>query len=211
MKTSKLITALSISGLIFFSFISSAQSSNTVISDQSTTEGFGKGSNVIGIGLGLGGNYTDIYSGYSSTPNFVLTYDNGTFGNVGPGIISLGGLFSYKGVSYTGYDGAGYPYDDSWHYYIIGFRAAYHWDFTSNPHFDPYAGLMLAYYDISASTSFNDPYYNGIGNPYNATYASYTALSLYIGARYFVSNKIGIWLELGFGYSNAALGVSFKF
>jgi hypothetical protein len=210
MKTSKFITALSVTGLLFFSSIAYAQSPNTA-TDQSPAEGFGKGSNVLSLGLGVGGDYSYVYDGYSSTPNFVLTYDNGTFGNVGPGIISLGGLFSYKGVSYTGFDGNGYPFTNNWNYYIIGFRAAYHWDFTSNPHFDPYAGLMLAYYDISGSNSFNDPYYRGIANPYNVTYSSYTALSLYVGARYFVSNTIGIWLELGFGYSNAALGVSFKF
>lgn len=211
MNTKRFITGFGIACLLSIASLTFGQSSNNNSNLPSNTNAFGKGTNVLSPGFGLGGDYTDIYSGYSSTPNFVITYDNGTFDHVGPGIISLGGLLSYKGASYTGIDGAGYPYNDSWNYYIIGFRAAYHWNFTSNPHFDIYAGLMLAYYDISGSVSFNDPYYKGIGNPYDATYSSYTALSLYLGARYYVSNKIGIWLELGYGYSNAALGISFKF
>jgi len=181
----------------------------------SNTGAFGKGSNILSVGVGVGGNYAYYYNGYASTPNLVLSYDNGTFGNVGPGTISLGGLLSYKGISYDYTDfHNGYTYDQNWYYYIIGFRSAYHWNFTNSSRFDPYIGLMLAYYYIGYKATSNDPYF---GNPhypdyyyYSNAYSSYTALSLYLGARYYVSNRVGLWLELGFGYSNAALGVSFK-
>ena len=221
MKTKNVITAvigICLTGIVTIGFAQAPDTqTNSVPSNSasSNTNAFGKGSNVLNVGVGLGGDYTYYGYGYSSTPNFVLSYDNGTFGNVGPGTISLGGLFSYKGISYGYTDfNSGYTYNQNWNYYIIGIRSAYHWNFTSSSRFDPYLGIMLAYYDINYKASSNDPYYDRPGNPhyyyYSNSYASYTALSLYIGARYFVSNRVGLWLELGYGYSNAALGVSFK-
>ena len=47
---------------------------------------FGKGTNLINMDVGLGGYYTYWGSGYYETPNFVIDYENGTFGNVGPGL-----------------------------------------------------------------------------------------------------------------------------
>jgi hypothetical protein len=180
-----------------------------------TSDAFDKGSNIINLGLGLGGYYTYNGPNYSSTPNFVLSYDNGTFGNVGPGTISLGALLSFKGISYdyTNYN-SGYYYNQSWTYYILGLRSAYHLTIPSCPKFDPYAGIMLGYYDIGYKVSSNDPEFNVPGNPYYFyyvnNYSNYLALSFYLGARYYVSNKVGLWLELGYGYTDAALGVCFK-
>lgn len=217
MKRSNFITTLSFTGLLFFSSIAFSQSSNSNNSDlPSNTNAFGKGTNVLSLGFGVGGDYTYIGDGYTSTPNFVITYDNGTFDHVGPGIISLGGLFSYKGASYDYTDPfSGYYYNQNWNYYILGFRAAYHWNFTRSDRFDPYIGLMLGYYDISYNISSSDPYYKHPGDPYyyynTESYNSYLSLSLYLGARYYLSNRVGIWLEFGYGYSNAALGLSFKF
>lgn len=206
MKTKRLFLAACLLGSTTIAF-SQANTQTT-----SSNSDFSQGTNVINLGIGLGGYYNDIYTGYSSSPDFILSYDNCTFGNVGPGTISLGGLLAYKGVSYD-YVVPPYSYNQNWNYYIIGFRAAFHWDFTSNPHFDPYVGLMLGYYDIGYSESSNAPGYNVPGNPYYYAndYNSYLALSVYIGARYFVSDHVGLWLELGYGYSDAALGISFRF
>ncbi len=175
---------------------------------------FDKGTNILDIGVGLGGYYDYWGAGYSETPNFIVKFENGTFGNVGPGVISLGGLFSYKGISddYIGRDG--YTYHDSWNYWILGFRSAYHLQIPTAPRFDPYIGLMLGYYILGHTFSTNNPDYNVPGNPgyvyYNATYPSYVALSMYLGARYAISNRVSIWGELGYGYTNFALGVGFK-
>lgn len=218
MKTKKRVAIISAALLLSIPAWTLAQNNTNGGNDNlpSNTNAFGKGTNVLSIGFGLGGDYSYFSPGYSSTPNIVLTYDNGTFGNVGPGIISLGGLFSYKGISNDYTDpNTGYYYNQNWNYYIIGIRSAYHWNFTRSDRFDPYIGLMLAYYDISYNASSNDPGFHLPGNPYyydyESTYSSYMAFSLYLGARYYLSNSVGIWLELGYGYSNAALGVSFKF
>jgi hypothetical protein len=175
---------------------------------------FDKGTNVLDLGLGLGGYYNYWGSGYYQTPNFVISYENGTFGNVGPGVISLGGLFSYKGISdnYVGADG--YTYSNTWNYWILGFRSAYHLQIPDAPRFDPYAGVMLGYYYLGHTFTTSNPNYTVPGNPgyvyYTATYPSYAALSMYLGARYALSNRVSIWGELGYGYTNFALGVGFK-
>jgi len=181
-------------------------------------EGFGKGDNVIGAGLGLGGmySYSSVYSsGYKSSPNFILTYDNGTFGNVGPGTISLGGLFSYKGISY-GYTDPRFPYysyTEKWAYWIVGFRSAYHLN-VKTFRLDPYAGLMLAYYFTNFSFSSNDPYFHEPGDPfyyvYTQGYNSYLAMSAFIGLRYYITHKVGLWIEAGYGYTNLAYGINVK-
>ncbi len=211
MKTKNIITALGILFLSSTSAFVSAQSSNNS-NLPSNMDAFGKGTNVLSLGIGLGGSYT---YGTSESPNLVITYDNGTFDRVGPGIISLGGLLSYKSLTstYTSYyygpgpGGYYYNINQTYSYFVLGFRAAYHWNFTTSRKFDPYAGFMLAYYDIGYKQTGDLP----PGAVYTAAYSSYTALSLYLGARYYLSEHVAVWLELGFGYSNAALGVSYRF
>ena len=206
MKTKNSILAGLISGALFISSLCFGQDGSN------SPQTFTKGSNVINVGIGLGGYYNYWGSGYSSTPNFVISYENGTFPNVGPGTISLGGLLSYKGISDNYTDG--YTYTNKWTYWILGFRSAYHWNFTSSTKFDPYAGLMLGYYFLSHTYSSNDPNYNHPGDPYyhyyTDSYGNYASLSLFLGARYYVSNNVGFWAELGWGYTNLALGVNFK-
>ena len=180
----------------------------------SNPQAFGKGSNILDVGVGLGGYYSYWGYGYFETPNFVASYENGTFGNVGPGTVSLGALFSYKGIQNNWVSNNGYSYSDRWNYWIFGLRSAYHWNFTSSPRFDPYVGLMLGYYVVNHMFVSNDPFYAEPGSPgyisYSTTYPNYLALSLYIGARYYVSNRVAIWGELGYGYATLAAGLSFK-
>jgi hypothetical protein len=176
---------------------------------------FTKGTNVINAGVGMGGYYSYWGGGYYETPNFVISYENGTFGNVGPGTISLGALLSYKDISDNYIGGDGYNYTDNWTYWILGFRSAYHLTIPSTPKFDPYAGLMLGYYFLNHTFSTNNPNYRTPGNPgyvyYTASYPDYAALSLYLGARYYISNTVGIWAELGYGYTTLAVGINFRF
>lgn len=207
----KKINAILTVGAMLFAMPSFAQQDKAA----NASESFGKGTNLIGVGIGIGGEYTAWNSGYTQSPNFVATYENGTFGNVGPGTISLGGLLSYKSIGYKYTDPyLNYYYNEKWTYWIIGLRSAYHWNFTHSAKCDPYAGAMLAYYYLGYNFTSNDPYYKNPGDPYyyvySGSYNSYLALSLFVGFRYYLSNNIALWAELGYGYSNLALGVSFK-
>jgi len=201
--------------VLFFSNALMAQEHQSS-STPSDNLSFAKGDNVISLGVGIGGYYTYYGTGYTGTPNFILSYENGTFGNVGPGTISLGVLLSYKGIGYDYTNPySNYYYNEKWTYYIIGLRSAYHWDFFNSPKCDPYAGIMLGYYFLGYTFSSNDPYYKNPGDPYyylsSGSYGSYLAISLYLGFRYYLTPKVGLWAELGYGYSTLALGVNFKF
>jgi hypothetical protein len=46
---------------------------------------------------------------------------------------------------------------------------------------------------------------------YNHSYTSYLALSLYVGFRFYITPAVGLWAELGYGYTTLALGINFKF
>jgi hypothetical protein len=208
MKTKKLLIVTILLLLVAPAFSQTAPADN----DGS----FHQGTNVISGGVGIGGVYSYWSAGYSETPNFVLTYENGTFPKVGPGYISLGGLVSYKGISYNYIDpGTGYSYSQKWNYWIIGLRSAYHYNFFSSQKCDPYLGLMLGYYDLSYKFASNDPYYGHPGDPYyyasTESYASYLGISAYLGFRYYITTNVGLWAELGYGYTTLAAGVQCKF
>lgn len=215
MKTKELFKIAFAVGLFTASYTLYGQQQSPTANENvaGSDEPFSKGTNVVNLGVGIGGLYTYWGPGYSSTPNFVISYENGTFGHVGPGVISLGALLSYKGISDNWIDN-GYSYSDKWDYWILGFRSAYHWNFTSSKKFDPYLGLMLGYYYVNYMFTTNNPDYYQPGNPgyvyYSSSYPNYLALSMYLGARYYISNKVGIWGELGYGYTTLALGVNFK-
>jgi len=173
---------------------------------------FGQGTNLLSVGIGAGGGYPHVGEGYAKTPDLIFTYENGTFGHVGPGTISLGGVMSYKGIS-NDYMADNFIYRQNWNYFILSFRAAYHWNFTHNPRCDLYGGLMLSYYNITYALFNNNPYGPSVSTYYfnNANYSNYIAPSAFLGFRYFVTQKIGVWTELGYGYSALAVGGSLQF
>ena len=216
MKTNRIITHVLSALLTITCSASFGQETapQPVASAPTNNSAFSKGTNVINAGVGMGGYYNYWGAGYYETPNFILSYENGTFGNVGPGTISLGALLSYKGIGDNYIAGDGYNYTDTWTYWILGFRSAYHLNINGAPRFDPYAGLMLGYYFLNHSFSTNNPNYTHPGDPgyvyYTASYPNYAALSLYVGARYYLSNTVGIWGELGYGYTTLAVGINFK-
>jgi hypothetical protein len=157
---------------------------------------FELGSNVIGVGIGLGSSYG--ISGYGSTesPAINLQYENGTWDIGGPGILSLGGYVAYKSYSY---DYLGYSWNS--HYTIIGVRSAYHYNGIKSDKFDVYAGLMLGYRTIS----YSDNNYLGSAS------ASDIILSAFIGGRYYFNENFAGFVELGNGISIMNLGLAYKF
>ena len=151
----------------------------------------------LNIGLGLGGTYASGY--HNSSPGIVLSYEQGQWGNIGPGTISLGGFFSYKSYGYRYHD----PYFDySWHvsYTTLGVRGAYHYTGFSDKHWDPYGGLMLAFYFVGYR-----------GDDFGSRSHSGLYPNLFLGGRYYFSDNWGVHLEVGFGAFVSAIGVTYKF
>lgn len=100
--------------------------------------------------------------------------------------ISGGGMISYSSVDLIG---------TKISYTIFGARASYHFDFGVKG-LDPYAGAMLGY-NVAGATA--------IGAAGGFTWGGHA------GARYYFTDKIGAFAEVGYGIANLNIGAAFKF
>ena len=155
-------------------------------------QGYEKGSKVInaGIGFGLSGIYGD-----AQMPPISVGFQYGLEDK-----ISIGGIVGFSTSSY-GYSDWKWDYT----YIIIGARGEYHFLEPSNK-LDAYAGITAGYNIVSVSEP--DGYKNSWGG-YESE-ASYFIYGAHVGARYAVSNKIGIFGELGYGIGYLTVGATFK-
>ncbi len=113
--------------------------------------------------------------------------------------ISLGG---FVGFSTTNED-LGF-FKVNYTYILVGARAGYHFDLGVDK-LDPYVGALLGY--NAASVGFEpDP-----GPPFNNITAGGVIFGGFAGARYYITDNIGAFAELGYGLGTATIGVAYKF
>jgi hypothetical protein len=146
---------------------------------------FKSGTNVVSLGIGLGSSFGGFGYG-SQTPAISVQFEHGQWDVGGPGTISLGGYVGFKSFKFDTY------YSEKWTYTVIGIRSAYHYNGLNVPHLDAYGGLMLSYNIVSYS--FDGPSYYSY---YRGSYPSYLGFTLYLGGRYFFTDNLGAFLELG--------------
>lgn len=142
-----------------------------------------KGTKFINLGIGVGGYgyYTGGGVGFNASADFGVT-KNITVGAVA-GYKSYGSIASYN---YNSFD--------------IGARGSYHFNellSLGTDKADLYAGLGLSYYSFS---------YGGYLDNYGTVY-----VPIHIGGRYFFSENVGGFAELGSSLATLKLGVTFKF
>ncbi len=156
------------------------------------TAQFNKGGNYFGPHLGL--------SGVGSTLTLGLDYEHGITnpGEVGPGIIGIGGLFDYYSFSEDYFADAG-----SWTYIDFGVSGMYHF-VLDNEKWDPFIGLVLGY--EVANWKWKNEYYGG----YSPSAGGFT-LGGSAGIRYFFDNNWAIQARAGFGFYILAVGIDYKF
>ena len=156
-------------------------------------EVFHKGTTAINAGIGLGSYYSGI-----TIPPLSVSLDYGIADNLingNNGSISVGGFAGYTASSHT-YG----TYKSTFSYIALGGRGAFHYQFA--PKLDTYAGLMVSY-DIASASSNSD--YAGV-----SVATSGINWTIFLGGRYFFTEKIGGFAELGYGFYNLNLGVTFK-
>jgi hypothetical protein len=180
---------------VFFVFLF-ALSFNGVVNAQL----FSKNDKVINLGIGvptyLGGN------GYSTRlPLISGSFDYGLFDGLldNKASIGVGGYLSYTAnrFEYTG--GKGYDFS----YLIFGPRASFHYNPVDN--LDTYGGLMLGYNIVGSSV------YGNADQSYKPVNGSGFIPALYVGVRYFLTDNIAGFAEVGYGVSLIEVGLSFKF
>ena len=166
-----------------------------LLSSPTFAQQFQKGTSAINLGIGFGSALGGLGTG---RPAISGSFEYGMW-EAGPGVISLGGY-----IGNTGYRYSSEGYTQKWNYTVVGARSAYHLHaFETVPQLDPYAGLMIGYNIASYSVT------GGYEGP--NTYGSGLGYSLFLGARWFFTNNIAVFVELGYGVSAINAGVSFKF
>ena len=155
-------------------------------------EVFQKGTTAINAGIGLGSYYSGI-----TIPPLSVSLDYGVADNLingNNGSISVGGFAGYAASSFSGWTADKVTVS----YAVLGGRGAFHYQFA--PKLDTYAGLMVSY-DIVSSN------YDAFANYIKTSHVDW---SIFLGGRYFFTEKIGAFAELGYGFYNLNLGVTFK-
>jgi hypothetical protein len=119
-------------------------------------------------------------------------------------VITVGPYLGYTSYRYNyGFFGSRYNY--RYTFLDIGVRGSYHFSELfeiRNEKVDVYGGAFLGFLVSSYSgddlTGYNDPYSGGL------------RLGIHVGARYFFSEKVAGYGELGYGIAPLSLGVTFK-
>ncbi len=176
-----------------------------------TSSSFSKGDKVLNLGVGIG---STLYTGsYYSTqiPPVSISLEVGVFDN----LLEIEGLnlgvggyigFARSQYKYSYYDYYGDKYEYGWRYtnIIIGGRGVLHYELTSK--LDTYTGLLLGP-NIVVSSEFGT-FYEGYTDTSSGSGLAY---SYFIGARYYLTENIGVMGELGYGISYLNLGINLKF
>ncbi len=155
------------------------------------TGGFAKGDKLLNIGVGVNSYYN---SGFPLGASFEVGVTDD---------ISVGANVDYLGSKYSGF---GYEYKFTTIYF--GARGSYHFNEIlniDNDKIDLYAGATVGF----RSFTFKDKY---SGETLTGTYGSGVYLGGYLGGKYYFTNNIGAFAEVGaIGSTNVRLGVGFKF
>ncbi len=183
---------------------------------------FDESTRIINAGIGIGGgNYYSgiIGSGYSTStsPALSLSYEQAIKKKLGPGYIGVGGYLGFQSESITNtyfYDNNGYTgnfyYKDSWKYYMIAARGAYHWDVLNFKKGEIYGGLLVGLRFQSYSYTTNNP--DPAAFNYSVSSGSvFPTFSLFVGGRWYFAKNIAVFGELGYGISYLTGGLSFRF
>ena len=168
-----------------FLFVIAIVFSATLASGQAR---YDKGDMLLNAGLGLG------YSYFGGGVPVLLSLEFAV-----NDVVSVGPYLGY--TSYSGFRSS-YRYSSI----DFGIRGSYHFSELfeiRNEKIDVYGGAFLGY--LVTSTNYDYSAF-GIDNPY----PSRLRLGLHAGTRYYFSEKVSGFGELGFGIAALTLGVSFK-
>jgi opacity protein-like surface antigen len=155
---------------------------------------FVKGDKVVNLGIGLG----TYYGGYfrSVIPPLAASVEYGMKDN----------LFDVENLNfglggYVGFYSSRYRYlDYGYTTIVLGVRGSLHYPFVEK--LDTYAGLLLGPRINIATGAYSGTYVSAPGSP--------LAFDTYVGGRYYFSEKMAVFGELGYGIAYLTLGVALK-
>ncbi|WP_270087843.1 hypothetical protein [Sphingobacterium sp. SYP-B4668] len=153
-------------------------------STRSFAQSFKRGDKLFNVGIGVGGGL-GIPAGVS--------YEQAVSDR-----ISVGGYLAYARKKESWNDYGEWKYS----YLLAAARASYHLKVDSE-RFDPYGGIMLGYNVASVK-------WGGEGSEPISTSAGGLMWGVYVGSRYWASDKVGAFAEVGYGAAVLNLGVALR-
>lgn len=203
-----------------------ALSSTSFAQDGEEGGAYNQGQSSISVGYGflspfktlfklssLYGSGTGVTTKYSSLGPIGLTYEYGVSEKISAGVQVAYGTI--KNVT-TEKDGLGagknYIVTEKLDQLSVILRGNYH--FGSSSKFDPYVGLGLGYGNFKYKTTSNDPADNDayFDQFYNISVPTSFGITGQVGAKYYFSESIGAYAELGYlAGSFAQVGITAKF
>ena len=189
-------------GLLFFGMLTNAQS---------LTEG----DNLINISLGMG-NLTRPKGFTTVLPPTVFQFEHAL-----SDLITLGG---YLGYSVSSFENEGmhtipvYPYFYEYQKYrwnarniLFGGKATYHFGeaLNTSKKLDPYFGVCLGYNAISVNRKQLEGTFD-LEPILSPEPESRIMFDVFVGARYYMNEKIGLFGELGYSTAVLQLGITYK-
>lgn len=158
-------------------------------------QAFENGSMVANAGLGFGWYNYSYGFGVSSFPALSLSLEKGVK-ELDFGVLSIGGIAGFKHGSWKGFG-----IDGSYNDIVVAARAAVHIDLLKMENVDTYGGAALG---IRAHNE-NYPYSAYVNDDYVRP-----LWGLYAGGRYYFTDKLAGFGEVGFGLGYLTLGLSYK-
>jgi hypothetical protein len=163
---------------------------------------FNLGDRVISLGLGIGNTLYIGGTGYSTmVPPLSLSFEQA----VAEDLFDRGVLGIIGSVGYTAYkfrynvD----PYDFGWNYhnFILAAGGLFHYPLVER--LDTYIGAMLAY-NVTSIKDFGNTGDN------QADSVGGFLVAAYIGGRYYFSDQVAAFVQLGYGVAYLTFGVSYR-
>ncbi|MDB4648894.1 porin family protein [Crocinitomicaceae bacterium] len=156
---------------------------------------FNSGSSYASIGYGLGYGFGGVSLTNSSVSNLgpiCFSYEYALNDNIG-----LGVNISYSSTKYDYVN----LYEERYTRLGILARGAYHFDILRDV--DLYSGIGVGFLSYNFTNSVYDDYDYNFGTPFG--------YSIFAGARYFFSDAIGAYAEVGYGISVINAGIVLGF
>jgi hypothetical protein len=156
----------------------------------------------INAGIGLGYTY-GLYSGASSWPMLYVSGEKGFKEIDNVGVISLGALLAFKHISFSG---TGTDQSWSWNDFYVGARGALHLASIKVDKLDLYGGASLGLRFYSYPTYVFNLEGGTIENQTHTT----VFFGLFAGGKYYLTDGIALFGELGWDVAWIKIGVTFK-
>ena len=175
---------------------------------------FEQGKSVVTLGYGFPNLMKVLFSVYSSYGGYSVTgigplhvkYEYGLTDNLGLGLSVTYVSFNASWTDPYGF-GTSTPYTYGWKGSSLAFSPRVNYHFGHSDKFDPYVGLGIGYDAFSISYYTNQP-----GDP-GLTFANVSPLAyeFTFGTRFYFTDNIGAYTEIGYSKSIIQFGVTAKF